>query len=161
MILSKLEVRVRLDDMEALFSGTLDDVVKAFFEWISKVYPAYEAISRIVYEPNLDRLVRECSDLLTITEGGVILKKTDSTAEEAITLSLIGAYIGFRIGKLERESMTPAELSRTTGKALKTIYNTLASMVKQGKVARESGEYKLTKLHIAKFVFELLPKLKE
>jgi len=73
----------------------------------------------------------------------------------------VGAYIGFRIGKLEKESMTPTELSRTTGKALKTIYNTLASMVKQGRVVRESGEYKLTKLHIAKFVFDLLPRLKE
>lgn len=159
--MSEVEVRVRLDGMEASFRGAVDDVMKALFEWISKVYPAYEAFSRIVYEPDLDRLMRECSDLMAITEGGVILRKTNLNTEEAITLSLVGAYIGFRIGKLERESMTPTELSRTTGKALKTIYNTLASMVKQGRVVRESGEYKLTKLHIARFVFELLPKLRE
>ncbi|KYH37960.1 MAG: hypothetical protein AYL29_001420 [Candidatus Bathyarchaeota archaeon B24] len=159
--MSEIEVRVKLGEMETSFTGKLDDVMEAVFEWLSKVYPAYEAISKIVYEPNLDRLMRECSDLLTITEGGIILRKTGLTAEEAITLSLVGAYIGFRIGKLEKECMTPAELSRTTGKALKTIYNTLASMVKQGRVVRESGEYKLTKLHIAKFVFDLLPRLKE
>lgn len=159
--MSKLEIRVRLNGMETSFTGTLEDVIKALFEWISKIYPAYEAISKIVYEPNLDRLMRECSDLLTITDGGVILRKMDLTTEEAITLSLVGAYIGFRIGKLEKESMSPPELSRTTGKALKTIYNTLASMVKEGRVVKESGEYKLTKHHVAKFVFELLPKLKE
>ena len=159
--MSRIEVKVRLDSVEATFEGEPDDVLKAFFEWLSRFYPAYESLSKIVYEPSLDRLIRECSDLLVIVEGGVILKRKDLTAENAIMLSLVGAYLGFRLGKLEKETMTPVELMRSSWKALKTVYNTLSSMVKRGMIAKEGGEYRLTKLQVARFMLETLPKLKE
>ena len=159
--LSSIEVNVKMGSLEATFKGEPDIVLKSFFEWLSKVYPSYEAISKIVFEPNLDKLIRECSELFLITDGGVVIRRSDLAAEDAIILSLVGAYVGFRLGKLGKESMTPSELARTTGKALKTIYNTLASMVKQGKINKLNGEYGLTKDQIAKFTFEVLPKIKK
>lgn len=158
--MSSIELNVKIGSLEASFKGDVDVVLKSFFEWLSKVYPSYEAISKIIFEPNLDVLMRECSELLQITDGGIIIKKSDLAAEEAITLSLVGAYLGFRLGKLEKETMTPSELAKTTGKALKTIYNTLASMAKQGKISKLNGEYGLTKDQIAKFTIEMLPKIK-
>lgn len=158
--MSSIEVSVKIGSIEATFKGEPDTVLKAFFEWLFKVYPSYEAASKIVFEPNLDSLIRECSELLLITDNGIIIKKSDLAAEDAIILSLVGAYLGFRLGKLGKETMTPSELAKTTGKALKTIYNTLASMFKQGKISKLNGEYGLTKDQIARFTFEILPKIK-
>lgn len=159
-LLSSIELNVKIGSLEATFKGESDVVLRAFFEWLSKVYPSYEAISKIVFEPNFDTLIRECSEFLQVTDNGVVLKRTDLSAEDAIMLSLVGAYLGFRLGKLSKESLTPSELAKTTNKALKTVYNTLASMFKQGKISKLNGEYGLTKEQIAKFTIETLPKIK-
>lgn len=146
---SNLKLHIEFGDAKADFEGNPDDVAKAFLTFLNKIYPTFELAQRLTFNPDLAKLAEGLVGILKFTPEGVILVSTELPADEAIILSLVGVYVGSRLGKIENDAMAANGLSKMTGKALKTISNQVAWMVDDGLVERVGrGEYRITSIGI-------------
>ena len=144
-----LKVHVEFGDAKADFEGNPDDVAKAFLTFLNKIHPTFELAQRLTFNPDLAKLSEGLVGILKFTPEGAILVFTELPADEAIILSLVGVYVGSRLGRVTNDAMSANGLSKMTGKALKTISNQLAWMVDYGLVERVGrGEYRITSIGI-------------
>ena len=143
--LLNLKVHVEFGDSKADFEGNPDDVTKAFLAFLSGTYPAFELAKRLTFTPDIAKLAENLVGIIEFSPEGLLVTFQDLPAEEAILLSLIGAYLGYKFGKIGSDALSAVGLSKTTGKALKTVSNQLAWMVDDGLVERIGrGEYRIT-----------------
>ena len=64
-------------------------------------------------------------------------------------LSLLGVYVGNKLGLSTEESVSVTQIATVSGKALKTILNKLKGKIDDGLVERVGrGEYKIKSLGI-------------
>jgi hypothetical protein len=142
--------------------GTPETVFSAFIDFFNKVYPEYEVLQDVVFTPDLIAIMKELKGVIQIApEGIILLNPSDMSSEDAICVTLTGLHVSNKLNKSSKEALSANELSKITGKALKTIFNQLAWMVSDGIVERaERGEYKITSTGIIK-TQELLKKVRE
>lgn len=144
-----LKIHVEFDDAKVDFEGNPDTVTKEFIAFLNKVYPTFELAQKLTFNPDLAKLAEELVGILKFTPEGAVLESTESPADEAIILSLVGVYVGNKLGKTASDALSANGLSKMTGKALKTISNQLAWMVDDGLIERVGrGEYKITSVGI-------------
>lgn len=87
--------------------------------------------------------------------------RRDVATDQALGFLLIGAHIGFTIGKLPKDTLSSEELTKFVNKASQTVANELTKMTKQGLANRVGkGEYKITTFGIIHYSNEI-PKIKE
>jgi hypothetical protein len=147
-----LKLHAEFDDGQLDVEGTPETVFSAFIDFFNKVYPEYEVLQDIIFTPDLITLMKELKGVIQIApEGIVLLNPNDISSEDAICVTLTGLYVSNKLNKSSNEALSAGELSKITGKALKTMFNQLAWMVNDGIVERvERGEYKITSTGIMK-----------
>lgn len=144
-----LKIHVEFGEAKADFEGSPDAVTKEFLTFLNKVYPTFELAQKLIFNPDSAKLAEELVGVIKFTPEGAILEYTESPADEAIILSLVGIYVGNKLGKIPNDSLSANGLSKMTGKALKTISNQLAWMVDDGLIERVGrGEYRITSVGI-------------
>lgn len=149
---AKLKLHVEFNGLKEDYEGSPDEVVKALLASLSKVHPSLELARKLVFQPDLAMLVGNLVGLVEFAPEGLLALTSEAPADEAILVSLVGSYVGFRLGKIGDETSSADELAKTTGKALKTISNQLAWMVDDGLVERVGrGKYRVTSLGIKRF----------
>ncbi len=148
----KVRAHLEFGGAKVDFEGDADQVLKSILRFLSQVYPSIRAFQKIVYTPDLIKIADEIAGLMEITSDGPIINPNiNLSAKNAICLVLLGAYMGNKIGKLQKETLSTSELSRFTGKAKKTVSNELPKLVDKGLVEKVAeGEYKITQLGIRK-----------
>jgi len=161
---SGLELSVKYKDMEVKFSGTPEDVIRSFFRFMSKILPAYDLASNLVLTVDLENLLRSVAGIIALTpEGPVITVPREKIGGEknVILLHLLKAYIGYQTGRLEKDSLSTAEILSLTGGKAGTVAARLSELTSLGWVERIGrGEYRITTLGIVSFMEETLPKIK-
>jgi len=147
---SKLRVQVEFGDVKANFEGGVDEVFEAVLRFLTQVCPNLEVVRRIVYTPDLVRISEELAGLVELTaDGSVLVSVKDLPASKLICLALLGVYVGYRFGKLSKDTLSSGDLARVIGKARKTVMNELPRLVGKGYVEKTSeGEYLITTLGI-------------
>ncbi|MEM1586194.1 MAG: hypothetical protein QXX99_03050 [Candidatus Bathyarchaeia archaeon] len=159
-----LELSVKYRDIETRFVGKPDEVIRLFLDFISRVLPAFDLASQLTLSVDLDSLLRSVKGLIAFApEGPVITISREKMGgdKNAIMLNLIKAYIGYRIGRLEKDSVSVAELASTTGCKGGTVAARLSELMDMGLVERVGrGEYRVTTLGVKIFLDEMLPKIK-
>jgi len=159
-----LELSVKYKDMEVKFSGTPEDVIRSFFRFMSKILPAYDLASNLVLTVDLENLLRSVAGIIALTpEGPVITVPREKIGGEknVILLHLLKAYIGYQTGRLEKDSLSTAEILSLTGGKAGTVAARLSELTSLGWVERIGrGEYRITTLGIVSFMEETLPKIK-
>lgn len=142
----RVKVQIEWGDIKHTAEGDLDTVVREIMQFAAKVLPNYSLASKLTFSPDYSLMVDDLSELVKLTpEGDVILWKPGMSAENTIALVLLAARVAGAVGTRPSVDMSPDTISRAIGKAVKTVRNTLAMMVKSGVVERTSeGNYKLT-----------------
>jgi hypothetical protein len=131
------------------FEGSPEAVSIAFIDFLNKVYPAFKLANKLVFKPDLIKLSQELVGVLEYSPEGLILAPGDLTSEEAIVLSLLGIYVGNRLGLSAEESVSVTQIATASGKASKTILNQLKGMIDDGLMERVGrGKYKIKSLGI-------------
>lgn len=159
----KVEVLVRYRGMEVKFSGSADEVTRAFLEFMEKMLPSLELVSRLVMTVDLEKLLNELQGIIAITDEGIIVTSPrESFGErEAILLHLVKASVGFQLSKLKGDSLSIADILTLTGGKPSTTAARLSELVDLGWVERVGrGEYRITTFGIKSFQDNILPKLK-
>ena len=158
----KVRVHIEYGDLKADFEGSADEVFKEVIKLLSHGIPAIETVSRLTYNVDFFKLMNDLAGIVTIIPDGPTLPPDlELSAPEAIGLCLLGAHIGAKLGKLNKDFMSIEELAIFTRKAEKTIRNAIPTMVKLGFIERtEEGEYRITTLGTKEFEDTIIPKLK-
>ncbi|WP_455286201.1 hypothetical protein [[Eubacterium] cellulosolvens] len=152
-----LTVELQLGELKHTAKGTPDQVLEEILAFVSRVIPAYDAASKLLYIPEYGKLVDSLSKVLRITpDGEVLLLQEDLPAEKAITAVLLGAHVSNKFQKRPSDELYAEEIARSVGKALKTVRNTIADLQKQGLIERAArGTYRIATAGIMKMEQEL------
>jgi hypothetical protein len=149
---NSLKIHIEYGEIQEDIEGPLDEVVRALFITLSRVYPSLEVAQQLIYQPDLMRLAESLVGLIQYTPEGMLMLVKRISSEDAIIISLVGTYVGYKLGKTEDRTNSARDLAKITRKALKTISNQLARMVDDGIVERVGrGEYQITSLGIKRF----------
>ena len=160
----KVEVLVRYQKMEVKLSGTINEVIRAFLEFMGKILPNYDLISRLTITVDLERLPKDLEGIIAITpEGLIVMIPREQIGErETILLHLIKTSIGYQLGKLDKNSISVADILTLTGGKPSSTAARLSELVDLGWVDRIGrGEYRVTTYGIKSFTETVLPKIKE
>lgn len=109
--------------------------------------------------------IAQYKEIFDIIEGEIVILKEKLSIENVVLLSFVAAYLGHKLGKLDKETLGADEILRAGGVAYNfkrgSIDNVLSGLAKSGKIVRESkGEYKVTFGRVIQFTKVVLPKLK-
>jgi len=117
----------------------------------SQMVPSFDIARKVTLTVDLAKLVEDFKDVIAIAPEGpeLLIPKEKLTDSETLQLYLLAAYIGYRLGKLTRETMTKEELATKLGKSMKITRTRLGELVKQGNVVKiEEENYKITTIGI-------------
>jgi len=159
----KLEASVKYGQLESHFTGTVDEVLRGVIEFINKVCPTYDLASRLVMTVDIKKLMEDLEGIIGITEEGLVSTIPSSilSDKEAVRLQLIKTYLGYRLAKQDKETMSLGDIITETRGKPGAVAGRLSEMVNDGLVTRAGrGEYQITTLGIKDFCETVLPKIK-
>jgi len=161
---SRIEVHVRYKDMDVELSGSPDEVIRSFLQFMGKVYPGYELISGLTLTVDIENVLRSVKGLIAFTPEGPVVtvpKEKLGGERDIIVLHLIKAYAGCVTGRLPKDSLMTNELLSLTGGKAGTVGARLSELTNLGWVERVGrGEYRITTLGAKAFLEEILPKIR-
>ena len=142
----KVKVQIEWGDIKHTAEGDLETVVREVMQFAASVLPNYSLASKLTFSPDYSSMVDDLSEVVKLTpEGEVVMLKPEMSAENSIAFVLLAARVANAVGMRTGADMGPEMISPTIGKAVKTVRNTLALLVKNGIVERtKEGNYKLT-----------------
>jgi len=158
-----IAVRIKYKDVEQLFTGNANDVWVSVNRFFSEMVPAFDIARKVTLTVDLQSLVEDFKDVVTIAPEGpeLLIPREKLTDSETLQLHLLAARIGYRLGKLTRETMTKEELQTKLGKNMKITTTRLGELAKQGNVAKtEEGDCKITTIGVKRLQSESLPGIK-
>lgn len=159
----KLEVSVKYGQLESRFTGTVDEVLRETIRFISEVCPTYDLASRLVMTVDVEKLMEDLEGIIAITEEGLVstIPSDILSDKETIRLQLIKAYLGHRLARRDKETMSLGDIITETRGKPGAVAGRLSEMVSDGLVKRAGrGEYQITTLGIKDFCETVLPKIK-
>ncbi len=161
---SDLELLLKYRGMEAKFTGKPDEVIRALFGFLNSALPAYEFVSGLTLTVDLERLLKGIKGLIAFTPEGPVTnvsKEKLGGERNVIILHLVKAYVGYQTKRLEKDSLSNAELKAVTSGRSGTVAARLSELTSLGWVERVGrGEYRLTTLGVQSFLDEVLPRIK-
>jgi len=159
----ELEVSVKYGQLESRFTGPINEVFRAVIGFLGKVCPTYDLASRLVMAVDVEKLIEDLEGIIAITEEGLVstIPSDLLSDKEAIRLQLIKAYLGCRLARQDKETMSLGDIITETRGKPGAVAGRLSEMVSDGLVVRAGkGEYRITTLGIKDFCDIVLPKIK-
>jgi hypothetical protein len=149
--------------MEQTFTGNVNDVWVSVNRFFSETIPAFEVARKAILTVDLEKLVDDCKDVIAVTPEGprLLVSKQILTDNETLSLHLLAAYVGHKLGMLDRDSLSKEELQAGLGKSAKITSTRLGELYREGLVAKtEENSYKVTTLGVKRLQEEVLPKIR-
>jgi hypothetical protein len=154
----QITVIVKYRDLEQTFSGSINDVWVYVNKFFGEVMPAFDLIRNVILTVDLAKLIEDSKGVIAITPEGpeLLVPKEKLTDSEVLQYYLLAAYIGFKLGRTTKETVTKEELSSKLGKNMKITATRLGELVKEGSVIKaEDGGYKISTIGIRRLQEEL------
>jgi len=154
----QITVIVKYRDLEQTFSGSINDVWVYVNKFFGEVMPAFDLIRNVILTVDLAKLIEDSKGVIAIAPEGpeLLVPKEKLTDSEVLQHYLLAAYIGFKLGRTTKETVTKEELSSKLGKNMKITATRLGELVKEGSVIKaEDGGYKISTIGIRRLQEEL------
>ncbi len=159
-----LEIFAKYRDLEIRFKGKPDEVIRSLLRLIQQILPTYDLASKLVLTVDLEDLLENVKGIIAFTPEGPVVtipKEKISGERDAILLHLIKTYIGYKTGKLEKDTLATSEITSLTGGKSSSVGARLSELVSSGWIERVGrGEYRITTLGVKNFIDDVLPKIK-
>ncbi len=159
----RITVHVRYRDIEQTFTGNANDVWFSLNRFFSEMIPTFDLARKIALTVDLQKLVEDFKEIIAIAQEGpqLLIPRQKLTDSETLLLTLLATYIGYKLGKLEREWLTREELQAKLGKSMKITSTRLGELCKEEvAVKTENGNYRIATIGIKRVQKEILPKIK-
>jgi len=159
-----LEVVAKYRDLEIKFKGKPDEVIRSLLRFIQQTLPTYDLASKLTLTVDLEDLLDSVKGIIAFTPEGPVVtipKEKIGGERDAILLHLIKTYIGYKTGRLEKDTLATSEIASLTGGKSSSVGARLSELVSSGWTERVGrGEYRITTLGVKNFIDEVLPKIK-
>lgn len=156
-------VHVKYKDIEETFTGDVDDVWAGINQFFGKMIPLFEATREVVLTVDLVEIVETAKGLVAVAEEGpaVLVPKEKLTDNEGLLLMLLAAYIGGRLGVLDKPWLSKEEMRIWLGKSGKITGTRLGELCRKGLVVRvEDVGFRLSTLGVKQLIDEVLPQIR-
>lgn len=156
-------VHVKYKGIEQTFTGNANDIWVTLNRFFCEMIPAFDLARRITLTVDLPKLVEDFKDVIAIAPEGpqLLLPRQRLTGSETLLLNLLAAYIGYKMGKLNRDWLTREELQAKLGKSMKITSTRLGELAREGLAFKtEEGDYKITTKGTRQLQQEMLPKIR-
>jgi hypothetical protein len=141
---NKLNVTITFGLLRTEFSGTPEEVVRQFNQFILQQLPQYDLAQKISVNFSLNDLMTTFSNFIRITPEGARIWSTDLSDKEIIALQLVAAKIEYFLNKKPSQNLSLQEVQSSTGLNSKSISSRISEMVKANYVEREILEKGVT-----------------
>ena len=128
-------VHIKYQETEQTFTGDANQVWTSINRFFCEMIPALETVKKALLTVDLENLIEDCKNVVAVApEGPVLLvSKQKLTDSETLTLHLLAAYIGNKLGQskdvLSKEQAFE-ELRRSSGNQLDPeIVNTFVATI--------------------------------
>jgi len=158
-----ITVHIKYGDVEQTFTGNVSDVWVSVNRFFSEMIPAFEVARKAVLTVDLEKLVDDCRNIIAVTPEGarLLVSKQRLTDNETLLLHLLAAYLGHKLGLLDRDLLSKEELQAGLGKSAKITSTRLGELHREGLVAKtEEDHYKITTIGVKRLQEEVLPKIR-
>ena len=158
-----ITVHIKYQDVEQTFTGNVNDVWISINRFFSEMIPALEVARKAVLTVDLEKLIDDCKNIVAVAPEGpsLLVSKQKLTDSETLALHLLAAYIGNKLGLLNRDTLSKEELQARLGKSAKITSTRLGELCREGLATKnEEDNYKITTIGI-KSLQEALPKIRE
>ena len=157
----QVTVHVKYGDVEQTFRGNVNDVWVSVNRFFSEMIPAFDLARKVTLTVDLQKLVEDFKDVIAIAPEGpeLLIPRQKLTDSETLLLNLLATYIGYKLGKLDREWLTKEELQAKLGKSMKITSTRLGELTREGVVLKtEEGNYKIATVGIRHLLSQLRSK---
>ncbi len=149
--------------MEQTFTGNVNDVWVSVNRFFSEMIPAFEVARKAILTVDLEKLVDDCKNIIAVIPEGprLLVSKQKLTDNETLALHLLAAYVGHKLGLLDKNSLSKEELQAGLGKSAKITGTRLGELYREGLAAKtEEDHYKITTIGVKSLQEEVLPKIR-
>jgi hypothetical protein len=125
--------------------------------------PALNTVKKALLTVDLKKLIEDCQNIIAVAPEGPVslVPKQKLTDSETLTLNLLAAYIGNKLGN-SKSFLSKEELQADLGKNAKITSTRLGELIRDGYATKtEEGNYKITTLGIKRFQEEALPEIRQ
>ena len=159
----RIVVNVKYRDAEQTFSGSVEDVWSSISRFFGEFLPSFEAAKRLVLNVDLQKLVKDCQEIIAFSkEGANLLPSKDRlTDNECLLLWLLAGYLGFSLGLIDGDSVSKEELQARLGKSGKITSTRIGELVKNDMIKKMANDkYKITTFGVVYMQKDIIPKIK-
>jgi hypothetical protein len=159
----KVIVHVKYRGVKQTFTGNVNDVWVGVNRFFAEMIPAFDVVGKVLLTVDINELIDDCRNVIAVTSEGptILISKKTLTDSETLALLLLSAYVGRKMGLLDRDSLAKEALVAELGKSSKITSTRLGELCREGWAARtEDGQYRLTTLGIKRLQDEVLPKVR-
>jgi hypothetical protein len=154
----KLEITIKYNDIKQTISGSPEAVTKEYFNVLSKVIPAFQAISGLAISPNLSEMAMKLRGSAQIYKDRVFIFKKNPLLEDAIILALVTKYVGFGLKLTTSDSMSLQEILDSTGKTKGSVMKTLEKLKSKNSIEQLlEGKYRILDWKAYDYMLRKLP----
>lgn len=159
-----ITVHLRYRDVEETLTGDVNSVWAGINRFFSQMTPLLEAIQGVVLTVDFEEVIRASDGLVAAAEEGpvVLVSKQKLTDSEGLLLMLLAAYVGGRIGILDKMWLSRDELHEWLGKSKKITGTRLGELHREGLVVKteDNAGFQLSTFGAKRLVEEVLPHIR-
>lgn len=159
----QITVHVKYRSIEQMFTGNVDDVWVSVNRFFSEMIPTFDLASKMTLTVDLKNLIQDFKDLIAIAPEGpqLVIQRQKLTDSETLLLNFLAAYMGHKLGKLNREWLTRDELQAKLGKSMKITGTRLGELIREEVALKtDEGNYRITTRGIKQLQQEMLPRIR-
>jgi len=160
---SDVTVQIRYRDVEKIFCGSVEEVWLLVNKFFGEFLPSFEISNRLMLKVDLQKLVKECENLIGFAKEGpqLLVSKDRLTDNETLCLLLLAGYVGCRLGMVESDAVSREELQARLGKSGKITSTRLGELVKNDIVMKVADDkYRITTFGLVQMQKDIIPKIK-
>ena len=158
-----LTVHIIYKDLEQTFSGKPEDVWASINKFFNQLLPTFEIAEKLVLHVDLQNLVSQCEGLIAFSPEGpnLLIPRDKLTDNETLSLLLLAAHIGSKIGKTQKEVLSKDTLQAKLGKDMKITSTRLGELTKSEMVRKtDADEYRITTFGALQMQKDILRRIK-
>ena len=156
-------VHIKYQETEQTFTGDANQVWISINRFFTEMIPALQTVKKALLTVDLESLIEDCKNIIAVAPEGpvTLVTKQKLTDSETLTLHLLAAYIGNKLGQ-SKDVLSKEELQAGLGKSAKITSTRVGELIREGLATKtEEGNYKITTLGIKRFQEEALPEIRE